>query len=806
MNKSAHSRTSLGDNGLTLASGAAGRELSLLEELASGPEVGSGDLDFDLIAFPAVPEPVAYPVFDEATAPEALAVPETEISAELAALVEGGLGDSGQAFDLGLLQSESEPLLRTLSATARAPEGDDVHAGYRPDDTGLRPNDIVQSQSGITRGGGSSNPAKQTSASTESIESSSDVDHTHPLIMNPELARLPGGIGSVGNAVRDSGNRYIDGLLWGGKWETNIGPITYHFVEGSYDGFFGASWRAYEKQAFYDSFAILESFANVQFQEVGLRNQANLRPMIVNNAQLGAGTLGAHEVPVGQDSATGLFNRDGLGWNNSGLDVGGFGFVTVAHELGHGLGLAHPHDNGGHSSIYPGVTSPFDTGTNGLNSGIYTIMSYNDLNQPWSPNSGAGFGFQSYMAFDIAALQRIYGANNSHAGGNDTYALPQANISGTFYQAIWDTGGTDTLSYNGGRNAVLDLRAAPLTGAKAGGYLSSAAGIFGGYTIANGVQIENATAGSGDDRIIGNNLSNSLSGGSGRDQISGGSHRDFIFGGDGNDRLSGDHSGDRIYGESGHDVLLGGNGWDRLFGGAGNDRLDGGSAGDILSGGLGNDQLFGGSGADWADYSSAGGAVQVDLRSFRTTGADGTDSLDSIENVKGSNYNDSLLGDNSSNTIWAEGGDDFVRSYRGNDTINGGDGNDQLGGFQGRDLLYGGAGDDGLWGGNDADRLYGNSGNDRLEGGPGNDYLAGGSGHDTIVITKGSGSDRVRDFDPSEDSILLRHSIQLQSILDQDVNNDGLVDSIVNFSGGNNLTLLGLSGLDGDDLNLIFAA
>ena len=64
---------------------------------------------------------------------------------------------------------------------------------------------------------------------------------------------------------------------------------------------------------------------------------------------------------------------------------GGFSFITLIHEFGHGHGLAHPHDNGGHSGIMHGVVHrrrrPSTDYTNGdydLNQGVYTMMSYED--------------------------------------------------------------------------------------------------------------------------------------------------------------------------------------------------------------------------------------------------------------------------------------------------------------------------------------------------------------------------------------------------------------------------------------------
>ncbi len=79
--------------------------------------------------------------------------------------------------------------------------------------------------------------------------------------------------------------------------------------------------------------------------------------------------------------------------------------------------------------------------------------------------------------------------------------------------------------------------------------------IDGGFSIAHGAQIENATGGGAGDLLIGNEGGNTLRG----------------FGGG--------------------DTMLGGAGADTLFGGMGNDWLDGGRGDDILMGGAGSDRF-----------------------------------------------------------------------------------------------------------------------------------------------------------------------------------------------------------------------
>jgi serralysin len=46
-------------------------------------------------------------------------------------------------------------------------------------------------------------------------------------------------------------------------------------------------------------------------------------------------------------------------------------------------------------------------------------------------------------------------------------------------------------------------------------------GVFGGFTIAHGVAIENALSGSGNDLLIGNAAANMFSGGAGNDTLRG---------------------------------------------------------------------------------------------------------------------------------------------------------------------------------------------------------------------------------------------------------------------------------------------
>lgn len=221
----------------------------------------------------------------------------------------------------------------------------------------------------------------------------------------------------------------------------------------------------------------------------------------------------------------------------------------------------------------------------------------------------------------------------------------------------------------------------------------------------------------------------------GHDSFTGTSGADVADGGAGNDTLLGLGGNDVLHGGAGDDVLDGGTGDDKLYGGEGNDTLIGGSGNDYLDGGAGNDTV---------DYSSATSGVNVNLgkTSAQNTGGAGTDTIRNVENVIGSDYNDSLRGNSAANVLAGGAGNDTLRGEAGNDQLYGDAGNDHLHGGSGDDYLDGGEGNDTLHGGSGNDVLLGGAGNDLLKGGDGNDILDGGDGND--ILEGGKGNDILR--------------------------------------------------------------
>ena len=272
--------------------------------------------------------------------------------------------------------------------------------------------------------------------------------------------------------------------------------------------------------------------------------------------------------------------------------AGLYNYMTILHEAGHALGLAHPANY--NASNNPSATITYANDATYVEDSLqYTVMSYFEASETGANHiyNGTIIYCTTPLLDDIAALQRLYGAKTSiatgdtvygfHNTGDAAYALTSATQQ--IVCCIWDGGGTDTIDVSGyANNQKIDLNQ---------GQFSDIGALTKNLSIAMGTIIENAIGGSGNDVIIGNSSANQLTGGAGDDSLSGG---------EGNDRL---------------------------IGGAGNDGIDGGPGVDVA--------VYTGTAKNFA--------LSLTNQTFSLRDKIGTEGLDSLTNVESIQFNNSTL-------------------------------------------------------------------------------------------------------------------------------------------------------------------
>lgn len=159
-----------------------------------------------------------------------------------------------------------------------------------------------------------------------------------------------------------------------------------------------------------------------------------------------------------------------------------------------------------------------------------------------------------------------------------------------------------------------------------------------------------------------------------------------------------------------------------------------------------------------------------------------------IENLIGSNSEDTILGNDAPNLLSGNKGDDYIKGFGGTDYLYGSEGDDELEGNSGNDWLFGGENNDKLEGGYGEDIMEGGDGNDELYGGLGNDNLSGNSGNDVL-------------YGGSDEDILSggKHNDYLSGSSGNDTLRGGSGDDFLKGGAGNDL----LSGQSGSDKFLI---
>ena len=327
-----------------------------------------------------------------------------------------------------------------------------------------------------------------------------------------------------------SGDKNLDALLMGGTnvWHHAAGsvatktsnvvkagvtelqnvvgrPIKFAFMDSSFlsrltgsDANGAAVMTTTQKQAVQDAFNYLSGVINQSFELVTDPTQADI---VFGTNNQGGTSAGYAYLPNRSGNHAQYLMLANDQTTNSTFTNGSYGLLTLLHEIGHTLGLKHP---GNYNAGGGGAPGPFlsKTDDNRRN----TIMSYYGA-------SGLSANPQTLMAYDIAALQYLYGANRNPA---NTEALAKRQTT-TFtdswagLESLWTPKGAALDMSAMTKNNVVDLRE---------GAFSSIGNVKNNVSLAYGSKISSVTGGSGSDQIYAaENGTMTLNGGAGADVL-----------------------------------------------------------------------------------------------------------------------------------------------------------------------------------------------------------------------------------------------------------------------------------------------
>ncbi len=374
------------------------------------------------------------------------------------------------------------------------------------------------------------------------------------------------------------------------------------------------------------------------------------------SGSVGTGSAGTDDIR-NIENVSGSASADTI-TGNSGVNtlIGRLGNDTISS--GAGNDLIYGDNNNANSAL--NEASDTESGSDNLYGGAGSDTIYGGLGDDYIEGDSGG---------DVPTgfTNTLYGG-----GGNDNFGLYNGN------DIVYGGSGTDTANYwnSGGIVARLDatydiggIKFGTITQGGTTDYISLA-------------DVENLSGSGYGDTIYGSSLISSvlrtINGGNGNDFIQGNSAiiAEYIDGGENDDTIEGGGGADTLYGGGGTDLFYGAIDGDTIYGGETNETAGGDTVNFIHVTGTPLEIIM---------NNNAQGSVKV--------GGIAQSYFYEIENIVGTNSNDTIVGDIQGNALSGGAGDDTLAGGAGNDAIDGGANTNGAGGGDWIDFTIDGVAD-----------------------------------------------------------------------------------------------------------------
>lgn len=283
-------------------------------------------------------------------------------------------------------------------------------------------------------------------------------------------AMLSGGTNfwwASGQAVKSSDVQIKPGVFALDSGSTRH-TLTYSFLQdmpaSSPDGRGFQPMSDTQKLAVKDALNYLSSLVNLTFEEAAASQVGHADINFGTNNQSLTNSAAYANPPNGSGDHAVYLMLDNSGRNpNSNFSKGSYGWQTLIHEIGHTLALKHPGNYNATGGTAAGPFLPKATDTR-----RYSVMSYNnptDVLQVVKNTSVQGLTTftpqyvypQTYMSYDIAALQFVYGVGDGQGVAN--YQVSEFSADWSGMQTLWLPSDGSLDASRTTRSNIIDLRA-----------------------------------------------------------------------------------------------------------------------------------------------------------------------------------------------------------------------------------------------------------------------------------------------------------------------------------------------------------